>query len=236
MKKIVTIFVAVIIVSAILFGIAMAVKKYKEDNALMTADSAIDVSNDIGVFTVTENVAIQLLSQYSNEVLGLTKPVGDYIMKLGETDVVGKQACKVELYLTDDAEVPSAIFAIAGYECFVYNVQTNEYLLLTENGAFSVEEPTTNQETTLFYDEENDKALHDLVDKYDKDTLGFAKEPGDYVMITTGVSVKAVDGKKVYIIKMYEKDGTETNYTCAFRKGIVYKYDTVQKQYSKIKN
>jgi hypothetical protein len=39
----------------------------------------------------------------------------------------------------------------------------------------------------------------------------------------------------VYIIKMYEKDGTETNYTCAFRKGAVYRYDVVQKQYIKIK-
>lgn len=235
MKKVVIIFISVIVVSAVLFGIAMGVKKYREDNALMTADSAIDVSNDIGVFTVTESVAIQLLSQYPDEVLGLSKPIYDYIMKLSETNVNGKDACKIELYLTEDSEVPSAIFAIAGYECFVYNVQTNDYFLLTKNGAFEVEEQTTNVETTLFYDEKNDKALHDLVDKYDKETLGFAKQPSEYVMVTTGVSVKAVDGKKVYIIKMYEKDGTETNYTCAFRKSVVYKYDAVQKQYSKIK-
>ena len=46
---------------------------------------------------------------------------------------------------------------------------------------------------------------------------------------------KAVDGKMVYIIKLYEQDGTQTNYTCAFRKGAVYKYDTVQKHYVIIK-
>ena len=54
--------------------------------------------------------------------------------------------------------------------------------------------------------------------------------------VTTGASVKAVDGKIVYIIKMYEQDGTATNYTCAFRKGAIYKYDAVQKQYIEIKN
>ena len=235
MRKVAIIFVVVIVVSVILFLIAMGVKKYREDNALMTADSAFDVSNDIGVFTINESVAVQILSQYPSEVLGLSKPVDDYIMKLSETMVVGKEACKVELYLTEEAETPSAIFAIAGYECFVYDVQANEFLLLTNNGAFEVEEQTSNLETTLFYDEDNNQALHNLIDEYDKGTLGFAKEPSEYVMITTGVSVKAVDGKKVYIIKMYEKDGTETNYTCAFRKGAVYRYDVVQKQYIKIK-
>lgn len=235
MKKVVIILIAVIMVSVILFAIAMGVKKYKEDNALSTADSAIEVSNEIGVLTVTESVAIQLLSQYPDEILGLAKPINEYVMKLSETKVADNDACKIELYLTEDAEVPSAIFAIAGYECFIYDTQTNEYLLLTKNGAFVVEEQTVNPETTLFYDEENDEALHKLIDEYDKETMGFAKEPSEYVMITTGVRVKAVDGKKVYIIKMYEKDGTETNYTCAFRKGAVYKYDSVQKQYIEIK-
>ncbi len=236
MKKVVKIFVVVIIVSAILFAIAMGVKKYKENNALATADSAFDVSNDFGTMTINESVATQMLSQYNNDILGLSKPINEYIMKLSECQVNGEDGCRVELFLTEDAETPSAVFAIAGYNCFKFDVANNKYLLLTQNGAFEVAEQTTAEGTTLFYDEENNKSLHKMIDKYSKEKMGFEKEPAEYVMVTTGASIKAVDGKQVFIIKMYEQDGTETNYTCAFRKGAVYKYDTVQKQYVEIKS
>lgn len=236
MKKIIKIFVVVIIVSAVLFGITMGVKKYKENNALATADSAFELSNNFGALTINESVAIQMLSQYSDEILGLSKPINEYIMKLSECKVNGEDGCKIELYLTEDDELPSLTFAIAGYNCFKFDVTTNKYLLLTQNGAFEVVEKTTGEETTLFYDEENNKSLHKMFDNFTKETLGFEKEPSEYVMVTTGASVKAVDGKTVYIIKLYEQDGTQTNYTCAFRKGAVYKYDTVQKHYVIIKN
>ncbi|MBE6815961.1 MAG: hypothetical protein E7522_11015 [Ruminococcaceae bacterium] len=235
MKKIAIIFVAVILASAILFGIAMGVKKYKENNALATADTVVDVSNEFGSMTVNESVVAQMLGQYSNDVLGTSKPVNEYIMKLSECQVNGESGCKVELYLTEEAELPSATFAIVGYNCFKLDVANNTYLLLTQNGAFEVEEQTTGEETTLFYDEENNEALQKMFKKYSKDKLGFEKELTEYIMVTSGATVKAVDGKKVYIIKIYEQDGTETNYTCAFRKGAVYKYDAVQKQYIEIK-
>ena len=236
MKKVVIIFVTVIVVSAILFGIAMGVKKYKENNALSTADSAFDISNNFGTMTVNESVARQMLEQYSIEILGISKPVNQHIMKLSECQVNGENGCRVELFLTEEAELPSATFAICGYNCFKFDATNNKYLLLTQNGAFEVAEPTSAPETTSFYDEENNKALHKMFDKFSKDTLGFEKEVTEYIMVTTGASVKAVDGKQVYIIKMYEQDGTATNYTCAFRKGAVYKYDAVQRQYIKIKN
>lgn len=235
MKKIVKIFILVIVVSAVLFGIAMGVKKYKENNALATADTVVDVSNDFGTINVSESVAIQMLSQYNNEVLGISKPINEYVMKLSECQVNGENGCKVELYLTEESETPSSVFAIAGYNCFKFDAVTNKYLLLTQNGAFEVVEQTTGEETTLFYDEENNKSLQKMFNGCSKDTLGFEKEITEYVMVTTGASVKAVDGKTVYIIKMYEQDGTATNYTCAFTKGAIYKYDTVQKQYVKIK-
>lgn len=236
MKKIVKIFVAVIVVSAVLFGIAMGVKKYKENNALVTADVALDVSNDFGTMTINESVVTQMLSQYNNDVLGISKPINEYIMKLSECQVNGENGCKVELYLTEKDELPSVTFAIVGYNCFKYDVMSNKYLLLTQSGAFEVVEKTTGEETTLFYDEENNKSLQKMFKNCSKDTLGFEKEITEYVMVTTGASVKAVDGKIVYIIKMYEQDGTATNYTCAFRKGAIYKYDAVQKQYIEIKN
>jgi len=234
-KKIVKIFVAVAVVSAVLFGIAMGVKKYKEDNALATADTVYEVTGDFGTITVNESVAKQMLSQYSNETLGISKPINEYVMKLSECQVNNENGCKVELFLTEDAELPSATYAIVGYNCFVYNVQSNKYLLLTQNGAFEVVEETTAEATTLFYDEKNNEALQKMFKKCSKDTLGFEKEITEYVMVTTGAVVKAVDGKKVYIIKIYEQDGTETNYTCAFRKDAIYKYDAVQKQYIEIK-
>ena len=236
MKKVVKIFVVVIVVSAILFGIAMGVKKYKENNALATADSAFDISNNFGTMTIDGSVATQMLSQYSNDILGITKPINQHIMKLSECQVNGEKGCRVELFLTEEAELPSATFAICGYNCFKFDSVNNKYLLLTQNGAFEVAEQTTVPETTSFYDEENNKALHKMFDKFSKDKLGFEKEVTEYIMVTSGASVKAVDGKQVYIIKLYEQDGTATNYTCAFRKGAVYKYDAVQKQYIEIKN
>lgn len=234
MKKIVTIFIVVIVVSAVLFGIAMGVKKYKENNALATADSTINISNDIGNITINESVASEMLSQYPSEFLGINKPIRDYIMKLSETEIFGTKACLVELFLTEDSETPEAIFAISGYDCFVYDAIKNEYLLLTLKGAFSVEVATTGEETTLFYDEVNNTEFHKLIDKFTKEELGFQKLPSEYIMVATGTVLKADDGKLIYVIKMYEQGGTETNYTCAVSNKTIYKYDSVKKVYTKI--
>jgi predicted transglutaminase-like cysteine proteinase len=131
MKKVITILIAVVVVSAVLFAIAMGVKKYKENNALATADSTINISNDIGNITINESVATQMLSQYSNEVLGINKPINEYIMKLSEIELYGDSACSVELFLTEKSEIPEAKFAISGYDCFVYDITKNEYLNFT---------------------------------------------------------------------------------------------------------
>lgn len=236
MKKIITIFVAVIVASAILFGVTMAIKKYKENNALATAETVYEVSDNIGTVTVSESVARQMLGQYSNEVLGISEPLNKYIVKLGPTRIFNQDACLVELFLTEEDTVPQAIFAISGYDCFVYDKTKNEYLLLTLNGAFSVENPTVEntEATTSFYDEENNKQLHKIIDKYTKEELGFQKEPAEYIMIATGTSVVANDGKTVFIVRMYEQDGTETNYTCAFNDANVYNFDTTLKKYVSI--
>ena len=235
MKKIITVLVAVAVVSAILFGITFAIKKYKENNALATAETVYEVSDNKGSVTVNEGVARQMLGQYPLDVLGIEKPLDEYIMKLGETSVFNNRACKVELYLTEDAEIPEAIFAISGYECFVFDATKNEYLLLTLNGAFSVEtkETTTEPEETLFYDEENNAKLHKVIDKYSAKDLGFGKNPSEYIIVVLGSTVKASDGKMVYPVKMYEKDGTPTNYTCAIDGETVYKFDATEKMYVK---
>ncbi len=235
MKKIITVLIAVIVVSAILFGVTFAIKKYKENNALATADTVYEVSDNKGSVTVNEGVARQMLSQYPLEVLGIGKTLDEYIMKLGETSVFNNRACKVELFLTEDAEIPEAIFAISGYECYVFDATKNEYQLLTLNGAFSVEtkETTKEPEETLFYDEENNTSLHKVIDKFSSSDLGFQKNPNEYIMVLLGTNLKAKDGKTVYPVKMYEKDGTPTNYTCAIDGETVYKFDTTEKMYVK---
>ena len=235
MKKIIAVLVAVIVVSAILFAITFAIKKYKENNALATADTVYEVSDAKGSITVNEGVARQMLGQYPIEVLGIEKPLDDYIMKLSETGVLGNRSCKVELFLTEEAEIPEAIFAISGYECFVFDVIKNEYLLLTLNGAFTVESnlTTTEPEETLFYDEENNTQLHKVVDKYSAEELGFGKNPSEYIIVVLGSTVKAKDGKMVFPLKMYETDGTPTNYTCAIDGETVYRFDITEKMYVK---
>lgn len=236
MKKIITVLVAVIVASAVLFAITFAIKKYKENNALATADTVYEMADNIGSVTVNEGVARQMLGQYPLEVLGIEKPLNEYVMKLSETSVLNNRACKVELFLTEDAEIPEAIFAISGYECFVFDVTKNQYLLLTLNGAFSVEtkETTTEPEETLFYDEENNTKLHKVIDKYSSDDLGFEKNPSEYIIVVLGSTVKAKDGKTVYPLKMYETDGTPTNYTCAIDGETVYKFDTTERMYVRV--
>ncbi|MBQ5883185.1 MAG: hypothetical protein IIW72_01500 [Clostridia bacterium] len=235
MKKVLIIITAVIVVSAVLFAITMGVKKYNEDNALATADSAFEISNENVNITIDENVATQLLTRFSNELLGINKPINEYVMKLSPAKVFEKDACIVELFLTEDSETPEAKYAISGYDCFVFDVAKNEYLLLTVKGAFSVEVTTTSVETTLFYDESNNTILHNLIDGFSKEELGFQKSPSEYIMVATGTSVKADDKKVVYVIRMYEQDGTETNYTCAICNDVVYRYDVNEKIYTKAK-
>lgn len=232
MKKIITILIAVIVVAAVLFGVTMAIKKYKENNALATAETVYEVSDNIGTVTVSESVARQMLGQYPNEILGVSKPLNKYIFKLSETRLLEKNACLVELFLTEEDSEPQATFAIIGYDCFVYDKVKGEFLLLTLSGAFSVEQPATNLDTTkTFYDEANNTQLHKIIDGFSKESLGFSKAPSEYIMVATGTSVTASDGATVYVVRMYEQDGTQTNYTCAFTEKNVYKFDTEQKQY-----
>lgn len=235
MKKIVIVIVAVIVVSAILFGITFAVKKYKENNALATADTVYAVSDDKGTVTVNEAVARQFLGQYDLVGLGYLKlPLNEYVLKLSEGTVFGSEACKVEAYETAEGEVPAAVFMIAGYNCYVFDADKNDYLILTLNGAFQVETSTTEETTTDFYVEADDAKLHKLIDAYTKEELGFAKDPEEYKMVPLGTVSVASDKKKVFPIKMFEKDGTPTNYTCAICDGAVYKFDTAIKQYVKL--
>lgn len=238
MKKIVKIIIAVVLVAAVLFGLTMLVKKVKDNTALATADKVYELSNAQGTITISEDVAIEMLSKYSNKSLGITKPIKEYVVRLSEAEFNGNAACQVELHLTDEKDsVAEARYIIAGYDCYVYDMVKSEYLLLTLEGAFQVQlttEKTTEDETTLFYDEQNNKVLHKMIDKYSKVDLGFQKEPGEYIMVVTGGVIKAKDGKDVYIVRMYEEDGKMTNYTCAFADESVYKYDTELKMYVKI--
>ena len=151
MKKVLIIIVAVIVVSAVLFAITMGVKKYKEDNALATADSAFEISNENVNITIDENVATQLLTRFSNELLGINKPINEYVMRLSPAKVFEKDACIVELFLTEDSEIPEAKYAISGYDCFVFDVAKNEYLLLTVKGAFSITTSSFTPFKTTFF-------------------------------------------------------------------------------------
>ncbi len=237
MKKIITIIVAVVLTAVILFVISWC-QKHNSDSHLETADSAFEVSNAIGTVTVTEDVAKTMLGQYSEKILGISKPINEYVMKLSPTRLFNEDACLVELFLNESDESASATFAILGYDCFVYDIKKDEFLLLTLNGAFSVEITTTVQSeestTALFYDIENDKKLHKLLDEYTASELGFKESPADYKIVATGGMTVADDGETVFILRMYLNDGTKTNYTCAFNDSGVYKYDTSLQKYVKL--
>ena len=232
MKKIIIAIISVVLIAAVLFGIAMLTKKHKEDTALETADTVVNVSNEMGSVTVSESVAREMLGYYPIETLGISQQLNQYIFKLSSVRIFDQDACRVELYLTESDTEPQAVFAILGYDCFVYDKQKDEYLLLTLNGAFEVEGTTKiNPDSDIFYDVDNNAALHKIIDKFPAESLGLPKAPAEFVMVATGTSVVADDGETVYIVKMYEQDGTATNYTCAFAEKKVYCFDTQSQKY-----
>jgi hypothetical protein len=219
-KKVIIAVISVVLIAVAVIAVVKFTEKRKYDTALETAETVINVSNEMGTVAVNERIAVEMLGRYPLEKFGgLTQPLNKYIVKLSAVRVLDSDACKVEFFLNESDEEPVATYAILGYDCFLYDKETGKYLLLTMNGAFEVEGTTKiHPDSNIFYDVENNKSLHKLIDKFSAESLGFPKEPSEFVMVATGGTAVADDGKTVYIVKMYEQDGTVTNYTCAFER------------------
>jgi len=236
MKK----FIPAILVFSLLFTVSYCKKDGDDGKTLETANTIYNVSDGAGSVVLDENTVVTLLSAYPNSVLGLSKDLDSYTIRLSSFTLFGKSACKVEAFL-GDSKTPEATYAIIGYECYVYDKKTDSYLLMTVTGTQKVEasDDVTGENggtatEGFVYNEDNNNALQKIFEGYTKEKLGLEKEITEYILVATGNRVTAGDGSTVYVARLYEKDGTDTGVNLAYGDNAGYFYDTEKGSFQKL--
>ena len=211
--------------------------KNEEDDgkALETAETFVQITGDAGSLSLNKSSVISLLEIYDKKSLGLSKDIYEYDLKLSATRFMEKDACLVEAF-SEGAEKAEGTFIIADRQCFVYDAESAEYLLLTVGGAviYTGDLSSATTEKVFEYNEKNNKGLHDRFSKYTKKQLGLEKELSEYVLIAAGTTTTAENGETVYVIRLYEKDGTPTNVTIALNENGDYAFSTEVNKFVKI--
>lgn len=238
MKKIIAI---LLILSCIAVFAACGKNEEDDGKTLETAETYVEITGNAGSLTLDENVAITLLEVYDKELLGLSKDIYEYELKLSATRFMEKDACLVEAFL-EGAEKPEGTFVILGQQCFVYMAKTKKYVLLTTSGLTEIEtnpsessqDEITTTEPDFIYDESNNEKLHDKFSSYSQDKLGLEKDLSEYILVVTGTTTTAENGETVYVIRLYEKTGEATNYTIAFNENGNYVFNYDINRYTKL--
>lgn len=237
MRKIIAI---LLILSCVSIFAACGKETVDDGKALETAETYVELTGDAVSFDLDENVAMTLLEIYDRESLGLSKDIYDYDLKLSTTRFLEKDACLVEAFL-DGEEKPEGTFIILGEQCFVYNQKRQEYLLLTLDGPVKYSTTTEKQEddstteSAFIYDEDNNLKLQEKFSSYSQRNLDIDKEISEYILVAAGTSTTAEDGETVYVVRLYEKDGTPTNKTLAFNENGNYVFNFKIDRYEKLK-
>ncbi len=217
------------------------------DNVAVTADTGVDVSGAAAGVSLTEETAKELLGAFEPDLLGIEKPIEEYFLRLSATRVLEQDGCLVEAFETED-EVKSGTaavgtFAIVGVDCYVYDVNAGKFLLLTNGGAVDTETLTTTEAPTDENGEslppspfnerqqEENKTLSKRFAAYTAAQLGLANAPDTYFYTFAESTVTAADGATVYVVKLYEQDGSPTGYTVAIGENGDYAYDPQNKVY-----
>ena len=239
MKKI----IAILLIMSCVAVLASCGNNQEDDGkALETAETYIEITGNAGSLSLDENVARSLLEVYDRDFLGLSEDIYEYELKLSATRFMEQDACLVEAFL-DGAEKPEGTFVILGQQCFVYNSKQQKYMLLTTEGVQLVEnvtssdasetgEPSTTE--AVDYEKDNNEKLHARFDSYTKEQLGLEKEISEYKLVVPGTTTTAQDGELVFVVRLYEKDGTVTNNTVAFNENAVYMFDYEVNRYVKL--
>ncbi len=236
MKKI--ILVLLILTFVVAFA-ACGDETMDEGKVFETAETFVEITGNSGSISLNEDVARSVLEVYPKESLGLKNDIYDYKLVLSPTRFLDEDACLVEAY-EEKAEKPEGTFVILGQQCFVYNTKNQKYYLLTLDGVeeFNVGQGSTDSssttEQTFVYDKENNEALHQKFDVYTKEQLGLEKEITEYILVTAGTTTTADDGKTVYVVRLYEKNGEAINHTVSFNGDGCYMFDYDLNKYKKL--
>ncbi len=98
-----------------------------------------------------------------------------------------------------------------------------------------VTQPVTPMNPGFKYSAENDKVFKQKFSVYSQEELGVNKDINEFILDTSGVTTIAEDGEKVYIINVFEKDGTKTEFKLAFSEKGNYKFNTEINKFQKLK-
>lgn len=217
-----------------------------ESQIMETANTYIDVENNNASITLTEDTVKTLLGVYTPEQLKLEKGIEEYELRLSNAKYNGEDGCKVEAF--SNTETPAGTFMIVGNNTYVYNKQQQKYVLLSikENKTTTTEDTTRDSssttkeeipddpEITFQYHKENNHLMRKRFEKYDIAQLGLSKAVSEYVFIVNGNSGFALDGKKVYYIDVYEKNGDETGVRLGFSEDAEYVHNPELVIYEKL--
>lgn len=254
MKRILMMALAVILVVSL-----AACKDNNVSNGNTTENATGDVATESGVenssttevFAVADEETVKfLLSEFSEEITGLSDDVYDYFFNITAVTFNGKPASKAEAYAIGTDEV-QGIFFIVDDVCYKYDELQDKYFELTDKKADEIKEDikvveeteaqttakaddTTKVETTVRTEadivDENTKVLVSRYEKYDLSKIGITKPISEYEFQATAKSATAVDGETVYIIYLLE-NGVYTEFTFAVGPDKDYYLDNATGEY-----
>ncbi len=218
------------------------------DNALATADTKIDITGDNGSVSLDENVVRLILSEFPAEALGLEKDISDYTLKLSNTIVNGADGCLVEAFDGEAEGSAAGTFAIVGMTVYIHDAATGEFVPLNAGIAVpttqsadgtepaesttAAEKPATTEKP--FDEEENNNKIRARFEKYAPSQLGLEKEITEYTFTPVAAYTEAADGATVYVVKIFEKDGTNTGIVAAFNEDYEYRFNTELSVYERL--
>lgn len=230
-------FITALLAMALVVSLAACKGNGGEDNEGETssdvaAQSNVDNSGTTEVYAVADEERVKfLLSEFSEEVTGLSGDVNDYFFSITEVQFNGKTATKAQAYAIGDNNV-KGIFFIVGDVCYKYDEAQNKYFELTEKKAVEIKddvkvvektETVTKADSSATTEdvrtedkiaEENKSVLTARYEKYDLSKIGITKPISQYEFQATSKSATAVDGETVYIIYLLE-NGKYTEFTFA---------------------
>ncbi len=232
MKKILSVLFAALMITAAFSGCSGKTEENKE-NVSETAESFVDVSSANASISLNEDTARSLLGSFDKKILQLSDDLSSYTLKLSGEKIMSSDGCKVEAY-KKGSTAPEKTYGIVGSDCYIFDESKQKYLLLTEDGTVELISKSAN-ESGFVYDKDNSNAILTMFKQYPKEKLGLSKELADYVYIASAEVSKDSSGKVVYVINVYEKDGSQTGVKIGFNEVNRYVFNSATGEYEILK-
>ncbi len=228
MKKTLSVILAALVITAAFSGCSD--DKKPEENVMETAQENISVSSANGIFSLDESTVKSLLGAYDKSVLGLSGELSEYTLKLSAEKISGSDGCKAEAY-KKGSDTPEKTYGIIGSECYILDEDSGKYLLLTNEGAVEI---VTQKLDENGFDIENSNAIAKLFKEVPKEKTGLPNDFSEYIFEATQETSTDKDGKTIYVIDVYEKDGKKSPVKLGFNEENRYVFNKETSTFEKV--